>query len=156
MGAVNCDADQELCSQYGVKGFPTIKAFVNGKPQDYNGDRSAKALTDWALKLVPSGAVQHVDSMSKLEALFGVCKGGGKGGKKASSALCVVLVTDKAETSTMYKALAHAYSGKVSSYCLLCTWLLCTCLNTAEGSIAALQLPVLLQVLACACHAACA
>ena len=36
-----------------VQGYPTIKAFVGGKWQDYNGGRSAKAIKDFGLGLLP-------------------------------------------------------------------------------------------------------
>lgn len=36
-----------------MQGFPTIKAFVNGRMIDYNGDRSAGHLKDWAISLIP-------------------------------------------------------------------------------------------------------
>jgi hypothetical protein len=36
-----------------VQGFPTVKAFVNGRMIDYNGDRSAGHLKDWAISLIP-------------------------------------------------------------------------------------------------------
>ena len=36
-----------------VQGFPTIKAFINGRIIDYNGDRSAGHLKDWAISLIP-------------------------------------------------------------------------------------------------------
>ena len=41
-----------------VQGFPTIKAFVNGRMIDYNGDRSAGHLKDWAISLIPQ-KVRH-------------------------------------------------------------------------------------------------
>lgn len=39
VGAINADAHQSLAGQYGIKGFPTIKAFGydKGSPIDYNG-----------------------------------------------------------------------------------------------------------------------
>ena len=37
VGAVNADDHKSLGGQYGVRGFPTIKMFVNGKAIDYNG-----------------------------------------------------------------------------------------------------------------------
>ena len=38
-----------------VQGFPTIKAWVNGKAAgEYSGDRSASAIKDWALGLLPN------------------------------------------------------------------------------------------------------
>ena len=36
-----------------IQGFPTIKAYVNGRMIDYNGDRSAGNLKDWAISLIP-------------------------------------------------------------------------------------------------------
>ena len=38
-GAVDCTKEQELCQRYGVKGYPTIKAFVGGKAKEYQGPR---------------------------------------------------------------------------------------------------------------------
>lgn len=43
VAAVDCDAEanKALCSQYDVKGFPTLKTFAAGKgkkrPSDYQG-----------------------------------------------------------------------------------------------------------------------
>ena len=42
VGAVNCDDHRKLCQQEGVKGYPTIKAFVPGGPKGgklFKGDR---------------------------------------------------------------------------------------------------------------------
>lgn len=43
------------------------------------------------------------------------CGGGGKEvkGKPAAWSVCLLLVTDKAETAPMYKALSNVYAGKV-------------------------------------------
>ena len=41
-----------------IQGFPTIKAWVNGKAAgDYSGERSASAIKDWALRLLPNRVV---------------------------------------------------------------------------------------------------
>jgi protein disulfide-isomerase-like protein len=39
IGAVNCVEEQSLCAKYGIKGYPTLKAFANGKGKSYNGPR---------------------------------------------------------------------------------------------------------------------
>ena len=45
---VNCDVEKDLCSEYGVTGFPTVKFFSHGeKPEDYNGERKAQSIVDW-------------------------------------------------------------------------------------------------------------
>ena len=49
VGAVFED-EQQLMSSHSVKGFPTIKLFIPGKGSvDYSGERTAKALVDFAL-----------------------------------------------------------------------------------------------------------
>jgi len=57
--AVDCDADEnkQLCSEQGIKGFPTIKGFPRGKkgvPHDYQGERTSGGLVDFATSEVPS------------------------------------------------------------------------------------------------------
>ena len=74
-----------------IQGFPTIKAWVNGKPAgEYSGDRSAFAIKDWALRLLPdrvatvnkqsqacasmsSGRLQRPISLAATAALGGAC-----------------------------------------------------------------------------------
>eukprot|EP00271_Cylindrocystis_brebissonii_P009387 TRINITY_DN241_c0_g1_i1.p1 TRINITY_DN241_c0_g1~~TRINITY_DN241_c0_g1_i1.p1 ORF type:complete len:455 (-),score=83.18 TRINITY_DN241_c0_g1_i1:550-1914(-) len=56
VAALDCDAHQSIAQEFGVQGFPTIKAFIPGKkaPVDYNGARDAKAIADFALTQVKS------------------------------------------------------------------------------------------------------
>ncbi|XP_055614434.1 protein disulfide-isomerase A6 homolog [Uranotaenia lowii] len=51
VGGVNCEEEQSICSQYGVRGYPTIKIFGASKrsPVDYNGQRTAKDIAESAL-----------------------------------------------------------------------------------------------------------
>ncbi|KAF7370921.1 Protein disulfide isomerase [Mycena sanguinolenta] len=56
--AVDCDDDKNkrLCSEQGVKGFPTIKLFPKGKeqnPMPYDSERTASALYYFASRRVP-------------------------------------------------------------------------------------------------------
>ncbi|KAK4790650.1 hypothetical protein SAY86_017954 [Trapa natans] len=45
VAALDADAHQSLAQEYGIRGFPTIKVFVPGKPPvDYQGAREIKAL----------------------------------------------------------------------------------------------------------------
>lgn len=64
--AVDCDdsSNKGLCAEYGIQGFPTIKAFPRagkGAARDYNGERKKGALVDYAKGLVP-------DRVKKLRA----------------------------------------------------------------------------------------
>ncbi len=56
--AIDCDAgpNKPLCGEYGIKGFPTIKAFPRGSKgaaKDYNGPRETGDMVDYAKSLVP-------------------------------------------------------------------------------------------------------
>jgi protein disulfide isomerase len=52
LAKVDADSESDLGSRYGVKGFPTLKWFVNGKMQDreYDGGRTAKSIVSWVIK----------------------------------------------------------------------------------------------------------
>lgn len=52
VGAVNCDEHKQLCGQYGVQGFPSIKIFGSNKnkPDDFQGGRTADAIVQAAQK----------------------------------------------------------------------------------------------------------
>jgi protein disulfide-isomerase A6 len=111
LGAVNCDddANQRLCGNYEVKGFPTIKLFpsklteVKGgvikKPEDYNGARSAGAMANFALSKLPN-FVSPVTSKNEEKFLS----------KELPKAL---LFTNKDKTSDLYKALAIDYRNRM-------------------------------------------
>lgn len=51
VAGVNCEEEQGLCGQHGVRGYPTIKIFGANKrlPVDYNGQRTAKDIAESAL-----------------------------------------------------------------------------------------------------------
>ncbi|KAK9816828.1 hypothetical protein WJX72_005531 [[Myrmecia] bisecta] len=121
VAAVNCDAHSELCAQHGVKGYPTVKAFVSGRLVDYNGDRSASSLKDWALSLLPS-KVRTLNRPAQLPDFFQLCSPaakpakGAKGAKdeRASGNACVLLFTAKSDTSPLYKSLSGQFAGKLA------------------------------------------
>ena len=52
VGGVNCDEHKQLCGQFGVQGFPTIKIFGSNKnrPEDYQGQRNAAGIVQAAQK----------------------------------------------------------------------------------------------------------
>ena len=41
MAKIDCTVEKALATKYGVKGYPTLKFFKNGKPVDYAGPREA-------------------------------------------------------------------------------------------------------------------
>lgn len=66
---VDATVENELASKFGVKGFPTLKFFVNGNPVDYNAGREEEAMYDWILKKTGPPATEITDA-SKLEELI--------------------------------------------------------------------------------------
>jgi len=49
LAAVDCTVHKDLCSKYGVKGFPTIQYFKGGKYDKYSGGRTKEDFTNFML-----------------------------------------------------------------------------------------------------------
>ncbi|XP_009365136.1 protein disulfide isomerase-like 2-3 [Pyrus x bretschneideri] len=53
VAALDADAHKSLAQEYGIRGFPTIKVFVPGKPPvDYQGARDVKPVAEFALQQI--------------------------------------------------------------------------------------------------------
>eukprot|EP01126_Amoeba_proteus_P012640 TRINITY_DN1520_c0_g1_i2.p1 TRINITY_DN1520_c0_g1~~TRINITY_DN1520_c0_g1_i2.p1 ORF type:complete len:189 (+),score=30.84 TRINITY_DN1520_c0_g1_i2:69-635(+) len=44
IGDVDCTVEEQLCQKHGVSGYPTVKYFVDGKANDYEGPRDLTSL----------------------------------------------------------------------------------------------------------------
>ncbi|XP_041105598.1 protein disulfide-isomerase A6-like [Polyodon spathula] len=66
VGAVDADQHKSLGSQYGIRGFPTIKIFGSNKnkAEDYQGARSSQAIVDSALNSLRSMVKERLDGKS--------------------------------------------------------------------------------------------
>lgn len=51
---VNCDENTGLAKKHGVKGYPTIKTFNNGKEEDYSGGRDLASISEHIENLASS------------------------------------------------------------------------------------------------------
>lgn len=58
---VDATVDNELGSKYGVKGFPTLKLFINGEPIDFQGGREEDQIFDWILKKTGPSSTKIAD-----------------------------------------------------------------------------------------------
>uniref|UniRef100_A0A182N5Z6 Protein disulfide-isomerase A6 homolog n=1 Tax=Anopheles dirus TaxID=7168 RepID=A0A182N5Z6_9DIPT len=76
VGGINCEEEQGLCGQHGVRGYPTIKIFGANKrsPVDYNGQRTAKDIAEAAL----------AEAKKKIKNVLGGGSSGGDGGSSGS------------------------------------------------------------------------
>lgn len=109
VAAVNCDdeVNKPFCGSMGVQGFPTLKTVrpsqkPGGRPvvEDYQGPRTAKAITDDVVAKINNHVVRVADK--DLEAFLA------REGPKA------LLFTDKGMTSALLRAVAIDYLGVVS------------------------------------------
>ncbi|XP_046978452.1 protein disulfide-isomerase A6 homolog [Vanessa cardui] len=60
VGAVDADQYKDLGQKYGVTGFPTIKIFTGSKHTPYQGQRTAEAFVDAALKSAKEKAYDNL------------------------------------------------------------------------------------------------
>jgi len=98
VAAVNMDAHSSVGAPYGIRGFPTIKIFGYDKssPKDYQGARTADAITDQAMKALKD-MVSDRASGGKKKSSGGSSSGGrssGSGGSSGGSSDDVVTLTD--------------------------------------------------------------
>lgn len=106
VAAVNCDEQKQLCAKHGVQGYPSIKASVNGRFVDYNGARSASALVDWAIGLIPA----HVPVIKTPAAASSFHSRA----RNTSWRVGIVLVSQATSPPALLRSLAHQYSGEVA------------------------------------------
>ncbi|KAF7645607.1 hypothetical protein LDENG_00201250 [Lucifuga dentata] len=92
IGAVDADQHKSLGSQYGVRGFPTIKIFgaQKNKPEEYQGGRSSQAIVDGALNALRMLVKERLSGKSGGSDYSKQQSGGSGGGSKAD----VVELTD--------------------------------------------------------------
>jgi len=66
VGAVDMTTDQEAGAAYGIRGFPTIKFFGANKnaPEDYQGDRSARDMVNFAFDQAKKAATARLSGGS--------------------------------------------------------------------------------------------
>ncbi|XP_062554020.1 protein disulfide-isomerase A6 homolog [Armigeres subalbatus] len=86
VGGINCEEEQSLCGQYGVRGYPTIKIFGSNKrtPVDYNGQRTAKDIAESGL----------AEAKKKIKNVLGGGSSGSSESGSSSGSNDVVELTD--------------------------------------------------------------
>merc|ERR1711892_1650697 len=50
LAKVDATENKELGQKFGVKGYPTLKLFKDGEPQEYTGGRTADTILEWVEK----------------------------------------------------------------------------------------------------------
>ena len=59
---VDTTVHDKVGSEYEIQGFPTLKWFVNGKPTDYSGGRTASEIVAWVNKKSGPPAIDVKDT----------------------------------------------------------------------------------------------
>ncbi|KAJ3167779.1 protein disulfide isomerase (PDI) protein [Irineochytrium annulatum] len=100
--AIDCDDHKELCGQYGVNGFPTLKLFGADKknPSDYQGARTAKGIVDAVIGKIPN-FVKPIGSSEKLKTLEDFLT--------VDSKPKAILLSSKGKTPPLFKALSAEF-----------------------------------------------
>jgi len=68
LGKVDATVHADLAKRFGVRGYPTLKFFKNGQPQDYTGGRTADTITSWIAKRTgpPAVSLDTVEAANQL------------------------------------------------------------------------------------------
>jgi len=70
LAKVDATVEKALGTKFGVRGYPTLKFFKSGKPQEYKGPRDGAGIVSWLEKKTGPPAVQvnDVESFEKMKA----------------------------------------------------------------------------------------
>jgi protein disulfide-isomerase A1 len=70
VAALDATAEEDVASQFGIQGFPTLKLFRNGKPAgEYDGSRTAEGIFEF-LELQSLPAVTEIQTQDEIDALL--------------------------------------------------------------------------------------
>lgn len=71
MAEIDCDKqeDKPICDRFGVRGYPTLKVFTEGLPDEYDGTREADGIVSYMKKLT-GPAVADVEGGDKLQSFI--------------------------------------------------------------------------------------
>ncbi|PWN21283.1 thioredoxin-domain-containing protein, partial [Microstroma glucosiphilum] len=110
---VDCDEDKnkQMCSQYEVKGFPTILVFPATKrriPKTYQGERVAKALVEYAVSTLPHSVkkLKAEELPAWVQGIGPITADGTPDTKGINGRGKVLLLSNKPTSSPLYKSLA--------------------------------------------------
>ncbi|GAA5828611.1 hypothetical protein JCM5353_004323 [Sporobolomyces roseus] len=106
---VDCDEEQnkQICGEYGVQGFPTLKIFPGGSApsRNYDGPRTAKDIISHATSSMPT-FVKRATSVDDIKGLKA----------KASKKPISLLFTSAGKVTPLYKALSTDFFKSLDFY----------------------------------------
>jgi protein disulfide-isomerase A1 len=66
---IDASTHAQAASTYEVRGFPTLKLFINGQPIDYEGERGSMAMISW-IKKKTGPATRHLTTAEEVTSFF--------------------------------------------------------------------------------------
>jgi protein disulfide-isomerase A1 len=66
---IDASTHNQAAGTYEVRGFPTLKLFVNGQPTDYEGERGSMAMIQW-IKKKTGPATKHITTAEESTLFF--------------------------------------------------------------------------------------
>ncbi|XP_064406926.1 protein disulfide-isomerase 2-like [Halichondria panicea] len=69
LGKVDATEESDLAQQFGVKGYPTLKFFKNGKESDYSGGRTGIEIVNWLKKRTgpPAVVLESIEAANEFK-----------------------------------------------------------------------------------------
>ena len=64
LATVDATVETKIAEDHGVRGYPTLKLFVDGRSQEYTGGRTAQSIVTWTLKRAGEAVVRLDDVQS--------------------------------------------------------------------------------------------
>lgn len=95
---VDSTVETELGTRFGIKGFPTLKFFIEGTPIDYPGAREENPIFDWILKKT-GPATKEVSDSTSFDKLMN------------DKLTIVYLLPKNAEALSIFETVAAGYEG---------------------------------------------
>lgn len=113
VASVNCLNHPSLCQTYKVQGYPTIVILSREKAEDYQGQRTAKAFNDAAVRKIPKDYVKVFKDESKLATHV-------KSQLLESKAdIAILLISTKSEAPALFNSLATEFKGTKIAFSML-------------------------------------
>ena len=104
LGKADTTVQKNLGTRFGIEGFPTLKFFVNGTPQDYNGGRTESEIVSWMRKKT-GPASRVLTTPEEVEAFH------------SASDVAVVLFSNDAERLAVFENVARANDDVLFANC---------------------------------------
>lgn len=100
-GAINCLKENEFCSKHNIQSLPTFKLIINGEIINYEKELNQKTIYNFIKDNLPMKQIININKIKSLTNLID--------SNKNKKSFISLLLTDKFETSSLYKSISNQY-----------------------------------------------